>query len=102
MTEPCQVLTNQKPVLTNLNPALSATPLNIVLTGRSSFFHQSRNLKLAFLLMQKGANPNLRIPNHDLESASESPLEMLLRYYQVLTNQQPAIFTLTNHNPETD
>ena len=56
--------------------ALSATPLNIVLTGRSSFFHQSRNLKLAYLLMQKGANPNLRIPNHDLESASESPLEM--------------------------
>ena len=64
--------------------ALSATPLNIVLTGRSSFFHQSRNLKLAYLLMQRGANPNLRIPNHDMESASESPLEMLLRYYQKL------------------
>jgi len=61
--------------------ALSATPLNMVLTGRSSFFHQSRNLKLAHLLMQKGANPNLRIPNHDMESASESPLELLLRYY---------------------
>jgi len=61
--------------------ALSATPLNIVLTGRSSFFHQSRNLKLAHLLLQKGANPNLRIPNHDMESASESPLELLLVYY---------------------
>ena len=61
--------------------ALSATPLNMVLTGRSSYFHQSRNLKLAFLLIQKGANPNLRIPNHDMESASESPLELLLRYY---------------------
>jgi len=61
--------------------ALSATPLNIVLTGRSSFFHQSRNLKLAYLLLQKGANPNLRIPNHDMESASESPLELLLVYY---------------------
>ena len=61
--------------------ALSATPLNMVLTGRSSYFHQSRNLKLAHLLMQKGANPNLRIPNHDMESASESPLELLLRYY---------------------
>lgn len=61
--------------------ALSATPLNMVLTGRSSFFHQSRNLKLALLLMQKGANPNLRIPNHDMESASESPIELLLRYY---------------------
>jgi len=61
--------------------ALSATPLNMVLTGRSSFFHQSRNLKLAYLLLQKGANPNLRIPNHDMESASESPLELLLVYY---------------------
>lgn len=61
--------------------ALSATPLNMVLTGRSSFFHQSRNLKLAHILMQRGANSNLRIPNHDLESASESPLELLLRYY---------------------
>jgi len=61
--------------------ALSATPLNMVLTGRSSFFHQSRNLKLAHMLIQKGANPNLRIPNHDMESASESPLELLLVYY---------------------
>ena len=61
--------------------ALAATPLNMVLTGRSSYFHQSRNLKLAHLLMQRGANPNLRIPNHDMESASESPLELLLRYY---------------------
>eukprot|EP00092_Neocalanus_flemingeri_P007283 GFUD01007865.1.p1 GENE.GFUD01007865.1~~GFUD01007865.1.p1 ORF type:complete len:1241 (-),score=282.81 GFUD01007865.1:403-4125(-) len=61
--------------------ALSATPLNMVLTGRSSFFHQSRNLKLAHILLQRGANPNLRIPNHDMESASESPLELLLRYY---------------------
>ena len=43
--------------------ALAATPLNIVLTGRSSFFHQSRNLKLAQLLLVGGANPNLRIPN---------------------------------------
>jgi len=65
--------------------ALSATPLNMVLTGRSSFFHQSRNLKLAHILMQRGANPNLRIPNHDMESASESPLELLLRYYLKLT-----------------
>jgi len=61
--------------------ALAATPLNMVLTGRSSFFHQSRNLKLAQLLLARGANPNLRIPNHDLETASESPLELLLSYY---------------------
>ena len=37
--------------------ALAATPLNMVLTGRSSYYHQSRNLKLAFLLLEKGANP---------------------------------------------
>ena len=37
--------------------ALAATPLNMVLTGRSSFYHQSRNLKLAYLLLEKGANP---------------------------------------------
>ena len=61
--------------------ALAATPLNMVLTGRSSYYHQSRNLKLARLLLEKGANPNLRIPNHDMESASQSPLELLLRYY---------------------
>ena len=61
--------------------ALAATPLNMVLTGRSSYYHQSRNLKLAQLLLEKGANPNLRIPNHDMESASQSPLELLLRYY---------------------
>lgn len=61
--------------------ALAATPLNIVLSGRSSFFHQPRNLKLALLLLLRGANPNLRIPNHDMESASEAPLELLLRYY---------------------
>ena len=61
--------------------ALAATPLNMVLTGRSSYYHQPRNLKLAQLLLEKGANPNLRIPNHDMESASQSPLELLLRYY---------------------
>merc|ERR1719209_1428521 len=61
--------------------ALAATPLNMVLTGRSSYYHQSRNLKLAYLLLEKGANPNLRIPNHDMETASESPLELLLVYY---------------------
>ena len=39
--------------------ALAATPLNMVLTGRSSYYHyhQSRNLKLAYLLLEKGANP---------------------------------------------
>lgn len=40
-----------------------------------------RNLRIAKLLLEKGGNPNLRIPNHDMESANESPLELLLCYY---------------------
>ena len=42
------------------------------------------NLKLAHLLVERGANTNLRIPSHDMESASSAPLELLLRYYNRL------------------
>lgn len=72
--------------------ALAATPLNIVLTGPGGQYQQPRNLKLARLLLQKGANPNIRIPNHDLESASESPLELLIRYYLKLLE----VFTVSS------
>ena len=84
--------------------ALAVTPLNIVLTGRSSFFHQSRNLKLAQLLLVRGANPNLRIPNHDMETASESPIEILLRYYLKLTEVfgLPGKVCLGGHMPLRD
>ena len=70
--------------------ALAATPLNVVLTGRS-VTGQSRHLRLAQLLMARGANPNLRIPNHDMETASESPLELLLRYYLKLAEVMMAV-----------
>lgn len=36
---------------------------------------------MARLLVRRGANVNLRIPNHDLETASESPLEHLVNFY---------------------
>jgi hypothetical protein len=44
----------------------TCTPLNLSLTGKSTFVHKPRNLKIARLLIEHGANPNLRIPNHDL------------------------------------
>ena len=34
--------------------------------GKSAFMLKPRNLKIARLLIEHGANPNLRIPNHDL------------------------------------
>ncbi len=62
--------------------AHAATPMTLALRGRSaSYSGQPRNLKLAKLLAEKGANVNLRIPNHDLETASESPLELLTTFY---------------------
>ena len=36
------------------------------------------------MLVEKGANVNLRIPHHDLENASESPLELLVALYLAL------------------
>ena len=53
--------------------ALSATPLNMVLTGRSSYFHQSRNLKLAHLLMQRG-----QFVDHDIILTPEGELNCCL------------------------
>ena len=60
--------------------ALAATPLMLALTGRSGSY-QPRHLRLARLLVDRGASVNLRIPNHDLETASESPLELLTTFY---------------------
>ena len=59
----------------------SATPLNLALGGRASFGGNPRNLKIVKMLVAKGANVNLRIPHHDLENASESPLELLVALY---------------------
>jgi hypothetical protein len=52
--------------------ALDRTPLCLVLGGVAQ--QPPRNLKLARLLLERGACPNLRIPAPDMESASESPL----------------------------
>ena len=62
----------------------SATPLNLALGGRASYGGNPRNLKIVRMLVEKGANVNLRIPNHDLENASESPLELLVALYLAL------------------
>ncbi len=62
--------------------AHAATPLSLALTGRSaSHSGRPRNLRLARLLVERGANVNLRIPDRDLETASESPLELLVTFY---------------------
>ena len=62
----------------------SATPLNLALGGRASFGGNPRNLKIVKMLVEKGANVNLRIPHHDLENASESPFELLVALYLAL------------------
>ncbi|XP_045615341.1 uncharacterized protein [Procambarus clarkii] len=59
-------------------------PLHMVLTNNHYHTEQSRNLKIAKLLVQKGANPNLRIPYEDLDRASPSPFEELVVYHEVL------------------
>lgn len=58
-------------------------PLHMVLTN-NHYTKRCRNLKLARLLVQKGASPNLRIPYGDMDGASPSPFEELVVYYEVL------------------
>lgn len=58
-------------------------PLHMVLTN-NHYAENCRNLKLARLLVQKGASPNLRIPYGDMDGASPSPFEELVVYYEVL------------------
>lgn len=58
-------------------------PLHMVLTN-NHYNDRCRNLKLARLLVQKGASPNLRIPYGDMSESSPSPFEELVVYYEVL------------------
>lgn len=58
-------------------------PLHMVLTN-NHHTDQSRNLRIAKLLVEKGANANLRIPYGDMDRASPSPFEELVVYYEVL------------------
>ena len=45
-----------------------------VLGGGEQHGQPPRNLKVARLLLERGACPNLRIPAPDMETASQSPL----------------------------
>lgn len=58
-------------------------PLHMVLSN-NTYAKSCRNLKLARLLVQKGANPNLRIPYGELDMASPSPFEELVVYHEAL------------------
>ncbi|XP_063840745.1 uncharacterized protein LOC135089240 [Scylla paramamosain] len=58
-------------------------PLHMVLSN-NCYAKNCRNLRLARLLVQKGASPNLRIPYGDLDMASPSPFEELVVYHEVL------------------
>ena len=78
--------------------AHAATPLALALTGRSaSYCGQPRHLRLARVLVERGASVNLRIPNHDLETASESPLELLVTFYLSLLK----VFPQARHQGQT-
>ena len=58
------------------------TPLNIALDGRSTYVGKPRNLKIARLLVERGADANFRVPDNDLGfGQSESPIERLLIFY---------------------
>ena len=58
------------------------TPLNIALDGRSTYVGKPRNLKIARLLVERGADANFRVPDNDLGfGQSESPIERLVTYY---------------------
>ncbi|XP_049787803.1 uncharacterized protein LOC126191107 isoform X1 [Schistocerca cancellata] len=53
-------------------------PLALVLSGDPEFRKHQRHLGLAKLLVERGANPNLRIPTSELQRASPSPMEYLI------------------------
>ena len=58
------------------------TPLNIALDGRSTYIGKPRNLRIARLLVERGADANFRVPDNDLGfGQSESPIERLIAYY---------------------
>lgn len=76
------ILTTQDPTFLNDGP-YENIPLHMVLTN-NHHTDNSRNLRLAKLLVQNGANSNLRIPYGDLDRASPSPFEELVVYFEVL------------------
>ncbi|XP_067001225.2 uncharacterized protein [Anabrus simplex] len=55
-------------------------PLGIVLNNDPMYRLFPRNLRLARLLVERGADPNLRIPLAQLQRSSPSPLEYLVKF----------------------
>ncbi|XP_021932078.1 uncharacterized protein LOC110835799 isoform X2 [Zootermopsis nevadensis] len=54
------------------------TPLTLVLSSHAELRKFPRHLRLAKLLVERGANPNLRIPGVEWMAASRSPMEYVL------------------------
>lgn len=77
---------NTDPTVLN-DGAYENTPLHLVLTN-NPYADNRRNLKLARMLVEAGADPNLRIiPYGDLDRASPSPFEELVVYHEALRAQ---------------
>ena len=74
-------------------------PLHMVLSNDQSSHHK-RNFRLARILVQKGADPNLRIPFAEFERMSPSPFEELVVYYEVLRYFSTGIFHLLSEEME--
>jgi hypothetical protein len=56
-------------------------PLALVLSSEAEFRQFPRHLRLAKLLVEGGANPNIRIPHAGWQGASPSPMEYLWTLY---------------------
>ncbi|PSN57010.1 hypothetical protein C0J52_04252 [Blattella germanica] len=59
------------------------TPLTLVLSNDLAFRAFPRHLRFAKLLVEGGANPNLRIPLAEWQGASPSPMEQLIDLYNM-------------------
>lgn len=56
-------------------------PLALVLSSEAEFRQFPRHLRLARLLVEGGANPNIRIPQAEWQGASPSPMEYVWDLY---------------------
>jgi hypothetical protein len=56
-------------------------PLALVLSSEAEFRQFPRHLHLAKLLVEGGADPNIRIPQAEWEGASPSPMECVWALY---------------------
>ncbi|XP_021919173.1 uncharacterized protein LOC110829602 isoform X1 [Zootermopsis nevadensis] len=58
------------------------TPLALVLSSHPELRKFPRHLRLAKLLVERGANPNLRMPEAERRGSSVSPMEYVLSLYE--------------------